>query len=39
MILPPSGELTDFLGFYAEAEYALTVNMLNNNPGSPQGRL
>jgi hypothetical protein len=39
MILPPSGELTDFSGVCAGAEHALTINKLNSNPGSRQKRL
>jgi hypothetical protein len=39
MILPPSGELTDFSAVCAAAEHALTVNKLNSNPASFQKRL
>jgi hypothetical protein len=39
MILPPSGELTDFSVVCAVAEHALTVNKLNSNPASFQKRL
>ena len=39
MILPPSGELTDFRGACAAAHHALTVKKLKSNPASFQRRV